>query len=628
MSEKNIIYFFLSLGLVFTTFILSKRISLEKRFKTIEIACDFDDVRNLAAISGKSVREVFGDLKAVGITTIGIKEATISNLEKFQLVTVASGSDIEKWRYLYRRVPNFLEAQQIENNPDYVYTFCRNPSMGSFIKDSLVAKLPRGAATGTFVGKYYLIIARAKKISAKRIHLGFFSDEINFVKAMGMRFVLRPASDSYVNEKWEEKILSQFSGDKSLSGVLIDGDKTPVAPEIFSHILKKNKLLLGTVEFTKPEGLEKTVSNLGLTFLCFSPKGENNLDKIDAISRSARERDIQMVYLHPGKDSYNDFLSFTGSVSRILKKNKFRIAAFRKMKKWSGNYFALVFMGLAIYASVYWLLAIIFKLSRQFKIVFVILSIGSVLFFAKSNIFRNFLAFLATVTFPVLAISKTWKKHRLAPAAAALSLFFRVSLISCIGGLFVSGILSSSDYMLKIDIFRGVKLSLVLPIFLAFILLYGRERSYFTSSLNRLWHKRLELRHLFIGLLIAVLFVFLVLRSSNQTGFLFPGEREIRDLLEKIFFARPRFKEFLFGHPLLILGFYFYLIASKREKMKFRPYVIFGLIGQVSIINTFAHIHSPITICLFRTFNGIVLGAIFGIILIYIVRLLQIIEFK
>ena len=335
-----------------------------------------------------------------------------------------------------------------------------------------------------------------------------------------------------------------------------------------------------------------------------------------------------MIYLHPGEENYNEFISFVGGLRRLIRKNHMEVSKFEKIKTWSGNYFAFVFMGFGILSAVYWLLAIIFKLSRQFKIAFVILSVSCVLFFANFNLFRNLLAFFATVTFPVLAISKPWKKHRLAPVAHALSLFFRVSLISCIGGLFVGGILSSSDYMLKIAIFRGVKLSLALPIIIAFILLYGRERSYFTSSLNRLWHKRLELRHLFLGLLVAVLFVFLVLRSSNTAGFLFPGEQEIRSFLEKLFFARPRFKEFLFGHPLLILGFYLYLLAGKKQKIKFRPYVIGGLIGQVSIINTFAHIHSPIAICAFRTFNGILLGAVFGVLLIYIVRLLQIIEFN
>ncbi|MCJ7645350.1 DUF5693 family protein, partial [bacterium] len=44
------------------------------------------------------------------------------------------------------------------------------------------------------------------------------------------------------------------------------------------------------------------------------------------------------------------------------------------------------------------------------------------------------------------------------------------------------------------------------------------------------------------------------------------------------------------------------------------------LIGQVSIINSFCHAHTPLVISLGRTINGIWLGIIVGVLLVAIVR--------
>ncbi|MFQ6118185.1 MAG: DUF5693 family protein, partial [Candidatus Bipolaricaulia bacterium] len=45
-----------------------------------------------------------------------------------------------------------------------------------------------------------------------------------------------------------------------------------------------------------------------------------------------------------------------------------------------------------------------------------------------------------------------------------------------------------------------------------------------------------------------------------------------------------------------------------------------GMVGQVSIINTFAHLHTPLLMSLLRTANGRVLGLVVGLILLEIVR--------
>ncbi|PKM99853.1 MAG: hypothetical protein CVU78_04170 [Elusimicrobia bacterium HGW-Elusimicrobia-2] len=616
MRKNNVIFFFLSLGFAFSIFVLSRRIALEKTLNTIETAVDFADIRRLAGISGKSAAEIMPELKDVGITSVGVEESTVRELNDRGLVILADGREVNKWKYIFNRSPDFLESQQIANKADYTYIFTENPSLGMMIKTALLIKLPGVSVVGTYTGRYYLVIARADKLTVENIGLGFWEEEVSAVKAAGFNYILRPSHDPLVTDAWIETLFDKYAGDEKLTGILPSGNRIPGAAEKLAEEAGKLNMAFGTVEFAQIAGAMETAAKLGKTFLCFSPKGENASVKIKACLRSLRERNVQLIYIHPAEETYSEFLAYAGAIKRGLSENSFRSGKFTALPLWDGDSYSFLLISLATLAGALWLLSIIANTGRQFEIAYVVIALACSIFFSASTSWRLFIAFLATVTFPVLAISKTWAKPELPPLTGALWLFLKVSFISLLGGIFVSAILSSTDFMVKINTFRGVKLSLILPPALAFVILYGRERSYFSTSLSRLWHKRLEVRHLFFGIGIAVFLLLMILRSSNKMSFVLPFEMEVREALEKFFFARPRFKEFAVGHPLMIMGFYFYAKAPKIKKIHFRPLIILGLIGQVSIINTFAHIHSPIGICLFRTVNGIALGALLGALLI------------
>ncbi|MEA2082350.1 MAG: DUF5693 family protein [Elusimicrobiota bacterium] len=628
MKKNNIIFFFLSLGFAFSVFILSKKIELEKTLKTVETAVDFADIHYLSGISGKSAAEIMPEIKAVGITTVGIGESTIRELNDRGLVILAGGREINKWKYIFNRSPAFLESRQIANKAGYTYIFTENPSLGMMIKSALLRKLPEMSVVGTYTGRYYLIIAKTEKLMVENIGLGFWEEEVKAVKEAGLNYVLRPKHDPLVTDDWIGTVFTKWAGDKNLTGILPSGSRIPGSSEKLAETAGKLKIPFGTIEFTDIAGARKTSKILGKTFLCFSPKGKGPSAKIKACLRSVRERNVQLIYIHPGEGNYPEFLAYAGAVKRGLSENSFGSGKFTPLPLWQGNFYAFLFISLAVLSGAFWLLSVTANTGRQFEIAYVVIALSSAVFFSAFTSWRIFIAFLATVTFPVLAISKTWPRPAMPPVAGALWLFLKVSFVSLLGGIFVSAILSSTDFMVKINGFRGVKLSLLLPLALAFIILYGRERSYFSTSLNRLWHKRLELRHLFMGIGISIFLLLIVLRSSNKLSFILPFETEVREALEKFFFARPRFKEFALGHPLLIMGFYFYSKAAKAKKIHFRPLIILGLIGQVSMVNTFAHTHSPLGICLFRTVNGLVFGALLGVVLITANGFLKFIDYK
>jgi hypothetical protein len=86
-------------------------------------------------------------------------------------------------------------------------------------------------------------------------------------------------------------------------------------------------------------------------------------------------------------------------------------------------------------------------------------------------------------------------------------------------------------------------------------------------------------------------------------------ELKFRAILDKVMFVRPRTKEFLFGHPALIVGAAF--LFARRRSIGL-PLVALGVLGQASMLNTFCHIHTPLLLTGLRAFNGLVLGTIVG----------------
>jgi hypothetical protein len=102
----------------------------------------------------------------------------------------------------------------------------------------------------------------------------------------------------------------------------------------------------------------------------------------------------------------------------------------------------------------------------------------------------------------------------------------------------------------------------------------------------------------------------ILLRSGNDPGIgVSSNELWFRALLNKLLSVRPRTKEFLFGHPLLVAGLAF---AFSGRRKPFALCMLAGAIGQSSLLNTFCHIHTPLTISVLRASLGLILGGIIG----------------
>ncbi len=88
-------------------------------------------------------------------------------------------------------------------------------------------------------------------------------------------------------------------------------------------------------------------------------------------------------------------------------------------------------------------------------------------------------------------------------------------------------------------------------------------------------------------------------------------ELQFRSILENTFGVRPRTKEFLLGHPLFFVGIF--LALRYRWAMVL---LIAGTIAQLSMVDTFAHIHTPFLLSLIRIFLGLGIGVLIALAII------------
>ncbi len=243
---------------------------------------------------------------------------------------------------------------------------------------------------------------------------------------------------------------------------------------------------------------------------------------------------------------------------------------------------------------------------------------GGLALIAAPEAARPAAAWLTAVLTPILAFVPLQSR----PPQTALEAFrawAATSAIAALGGLVAAGFLSDEAHFLKLEAFRGVKAALALPVLIAAVLALNDPQ---TRAALRTRHGR-GASGLVGAAVVGVLFVVL-LRSGNVAeggllGGLWPPallelERRVRDALDAWLLVRPRFKEFLVGQPALWLGLQ---LRRRLFNPRAQPWALglqlIGLLAPVSIVNSFAHLHTPLGVTLLRTLHGVWLGLLLGL---------------
>jgi hypothetical protein len=249
---------------------------------------------------------------------------------------------------------------------------------------------------------------------------------------------------------------------------------------------------------------------------------------------------------------------------------------------------------------------------------------GAGLYVLSSTLMVQALALFAAIAAPTASVVLLIKRIRVLRESAedqpisgyrrlggAILLLVRTTILSLAGVPFIVALLNHISYNLVLQQFRGVSLLHLVPIGLValYVFLYGAGNSVLGNARRILSMPLTVLWIVGIGILGAAGMYYLT-RTGNA-GQVSGLELQFRSILENTFGVRPRTKEFLLGHPLFFAGIF--LALRYRWAMVF---LIAGTIAQLSMVDTFAHIHTPLLLSLIRIFLGLGIGVIIGLVII------------
>ena len=659
------------LAAIFVGFIASfiigvERHAVEERSRTVELAIDYEGLLELAAREGLPAETVLARAKEAGITSLAVYETTFKKFNLNGKAFALTGADLlaryhagmltdPRWRAL-------VEEGKVVGTE--VYIVGHDPVTYAELKDDLMRRFGSARVSILTVGSDEVIAVKDSYEAFEKRNIGLPTDEMAAVNAAGFDVIARPSNYHDCTPNDVRAVFARME-DIRVSAVVFSGTETLGAPKALQTTIEEMRaqgLTLGLIEdvtqlqFYRQQGMDEIAAGLGydhVARLYSIPKDELKKLKIDAaVERwvtTDEERNIRINLLRiyeepaPNMSLLETNMKYFADTRAALQARGFQIGRAGTFAVYEPPRIlrAFVIMGTAA-AGMLYLSLVIPALNRNKRRllllfgVFALIGMGPIFLGAGGKV-RLLAALLSANLFPALAMiglldllrTRRFPKHT--PTwrilMAGLVLLGIASALSMIGAAYLSGALSDTRYFLEFDIFRGIKLTFVLPMILvaiAFMQRFDIFDGQFDASAGVLGQLReimgtpVRVGSLLGALLLLGALVVLVLRSGHTSGMPVPGiELKFRAFLEQMFYARPRTKELMIGHPAFLLAVY--AAARRAPAMVLLGLVLAATIGQGSMVETFAHMRTPIEMSFVRGIGGICLGAAIGALLIGLV---------
>lgn len=654
------------LGLVAALAVNWQRHRVEENNTTVELIMDYEDIVELAQLEGRPVAELMPKFKEAGLTSLAVYDTTLEKLNKNGKVTVFAGAHLLA-QYRTGVMTDPFWRSLVEKNailPEDVYIIGQDPSVFAEVESDLNRRLGPDRVRSLADTGRPILVAKANYEKVLKWNLGLSREEMQTVSSYGYLVVPRPTNFTKVGPDDINAVFSRLNG-LNVSSMIFVGDEVvgyPGLVNITAQQMKERNITLGMIEhplqlqFLKQDGLLDlaALNNYNAARMYVIPKDEQpKLKLAEAVHRwvlTDQERNIRLNLLRkydkpePNKNLVDTNLNYVSSVKTALEENGFTIGR-------AGTYATFfpqapllaVEMAGATAAGVL-LLAQLIPLAPRRQYILVVL-FSAVLIFpvlkGGGTLVRQAAALMSAISFPVLAMTwqlDKWMKIKPQPDAPVYRIMrdglwglICTTLLSLVGGLYVASLLADVRFLLEIQIFRGVKLTFVAPLILISLIYLKRYNLFGTemSDTRGIWQQVVKLLNYPVYIKSLLIFGFAALaawvfvgRSGHTAGVPVPEfELKARAFLESAMYARPREKEFLIGHPAFMLV----VMALYRNWPRMLHYalVVAAVIGQGSLVETFAHIRTPVFMSIVRGFDGVAVGAIVGLFLVIGVQVLH-----
>ncbi|MFA4859066.1 MAG: DUF5693 family protein [Candidatus Margulisiibacteriota bacterium] len=625
---KNILSLFLLCAILVGLGLAAERAFLESQSYTVEIAVDYDDLQKLSLLDKVSGAEVIFKLKGAGMTSIGLPEQTIDSAQEAGNLVWAPGYVLQNTA---EKSSGLLSHLVPNPNRSYNYIHAFDLSTQERVFNELTNLLGTGEVwlTGTVIVVDHL----AEEL--KTFGIGFDPKTIAWLKNQGFYVIPRLSNNPFYRPSSIENKFYLLRKNLNANCIIFGKEEVLGYPNYLpstAQALKNFQLKFGYVEMIQQDGDQGLARRMGdqivkVQSIPAEKIIENKIDKNQAIvrfSRAVKERGVRLLYIHPffNLEPAQNFVPYNqqylSELSQEVRAAGLRVGEASAVQPFSLNWALVLILGLGVFSLCVALLKYFAELDDNLVYMLFASFLCLELVTALSSGFLMLqiaLAALAAVVAPTFAIISNFNPE---PAGyslpKAIQIFLNCVAETLLGIILIIGLLADSRFMVGAELFRGIKIVLVLPVLI--VIAYFFYKDEYGTNLKEKLKTFLALRIgvatlCWAGLFLAVL-AFAVARSDNFILPVFGAEKIFREILEKIMFVRPRIKEFLIGYPFLFLAAAYCL---NRHKKWLWLLLALGTIGLTSLTNTFCHIHTPLLYSVLRSINGMVLGLIIGIIM-------------
>ncbi|AIQ71364.1 DUF5693 family protein [Paenibacillus graminis] len=657
IASRKWLWIVVVIGVLAALPVVYDRLQTEKSSKTVEFVFDYRDLVEAASYRANPqdyISEQLDLLKSAGVGSMAIYENTLEDYRKARRLMIWGAADIAN-----------LTDTVIPENENYTYVLFTSPenseALAPIIRDTF-SSLDIATENWSFRGQQGLIVKTPlEDATLKPMQPDPFTLEM--LHSKGFNIVPRLVDSLPYNEAAVTKLLDRyqelgvkrllFEGE-SVKGFNDDADLNSITA--FSNLLKERGIGIAAIENIKAQqkGFNKLAYLLdyNVTRLYSLSEGDSALPPetiADRFALATKDRNIRMIYLNtiPSRDTSKaqikdtlenliTSLSEPGGAVEKIESNGFTLGqatAFDVADSSFQRYFKLI----AVIGAVAMVALLVSYFIPWLTLpAWVLGLIGSAgLMLIKPQLFEQALALAVAISAPtvatILAIRKINEKGPPLRAnsltyvvmtpqrrlAHSLVLYVKTALISLSAVPFVIALLNNITYSLVLNQFRGVSLLHLAPIALiaVYVLLYRGE--FVLSKTGKLLRTPITLAWVIAAGVLGIVGMYYLSRTGNS-GSVSGPEKILRTFLENTVGVRPRNKEFLLAHPLFILGAF---MAYKYRNAAF--IMIIAVIGQLSMVDTFAHIHSPVLISLVRGLLGLGLGLIIGLIAVGVWQLAE-----
>ena len=340
--------------------------------------------------------------------------------------------------------------------------------------------------------------------------------------------------------------------------------------------------------------------------------------------RAVKERNIRSMFFHVKKegkmeDNFQNALLYFDKVSDQMP-DRFTMGEPTLFEKYTVPTWALAAVLLAGILFIF-LAAELLMIPLLQYVAAAFMAVLAVAYFALDRtLFLQAFALIVAVAAPAYAVIK--HAHGSHKISTIFVRYVKAAAITIVGIWIVVGLLNGNKFITGYEVFRGVILVYLIPIFVVLLhvllklaninIRHEKDSVHKIGALLnapvRYWHTVL--------LVVVVGVVFFYVGRTGNSGFAPGFELAFRQWLEETFYVRPRTKEFLIGFPFFVLALY----VLKSNKHLGRILLIPAVIGFLSIMNTFTHLHIPLDVSVLRTVYGLILGFVIGLVLIVIYK--------